>query len=87
MSDLSVCMHKHARLGGSGGMLPQEILDALRLLLRPFWDRSRALVATWLVEYCIQFLACAFAKPADFGFPRGKVLSLRLAEQQVALHH
>ena len=21
------CMHKHARLGGSGGMLPQEILE------------------------------------------------------------
>ena len=30
-------------------MLPQEIflkLDVLRLLLRPFWDRSRAVVAT-----------------------------------------
>ena len=53
MSDVYVCMHKHARLGGSGGMLPQEILDALR----PFWDRSRAVVATWLTEYCIQFLA------------------------------
>ena len=29
-------------------MLPQEIflkLDVLRLLLRPFWDRSRAVVA------------------------------------------
>jgi len=41
-------------------MLPQEIflkLDALRLLLRPFWDKSRAVVATWLAEYCIQFLA------------------------------
>ena len=24
-----VCMHKHAELGGSGGMLPQEKLDAL----------------------------------------------------------
>ena len=23
--DVYVCMHKHARLGGSGGMLPQEI--------------------------------------------------------------
>ena len=29
-------LHKHKRLGGSGGMLPQEMLDALRLLLRPF---------------------------------------------------
>ena len=24
-----------------------EKLDALRLLLRPFWDRSRTIVATW----------------------------------------
>ena len=27
MSDVYVCMHKHGRLGGSGGMLPQEILE------------------------------------------------------------
>ena len=32
-------------------------LDALRLLLRSFWNRSRAVVATWLAEYCIEFLA------------------------------
>ena len=25
-------------------MLPKEILDALRLLLRPLWDRSTAVV-------------------------------------------
>ena len=37
MSNVYVCMCKHARLGGSEGMHPQEILDALRLL---FWDRS-----------------------------------------------
>ena len=53
-------------------------LDALRLLLtlllRPFWDRSRAVVATWPTEYCIQFLDAiwyniyAFAKPADIEF-------------------
>ena len=51
---------QHARLGGCGGMLPQEIfrkVDALRLLLRPFWDKSRVVVAIWLAEYCIQFLA------------------------------
>ena len=24
VSDVYVCMHKHARLGGSGDMLPQE---------------------------------------------------------------
>ena len=51
MSDVYVCMHKHARLGGSGGMLPLEIfhkLDALRLLLRPFWDRSKTIVALYM---------------------------------------
>ena len=32
-------------------------LRCLRLLLRPFWDRSRAVVVTWLAEYCIQLLA------------------------------
>ena len=47
-------------------------LDVLRLFLRPFWDRSRAVVAIhglrsiasnfWLSTY-------AFAKPADFQFP------------------
>ena len=31
--------------------------DALRLLLRPFLNGSRAVVATWLAEYCIHFLA------------------------------
>ena len=57
-----VSLHKLARLGGFGGMLPQEILknyvDALRLLLRPFWDRSRAVVATWLAEYCPYVSMC-----------------------------
>ena len=76
MFDMYVCMHKHARLGGSGDMLPPGKfykLDALRLLLGPFWDRSRAVVATWLSRYAF--------KPADFEFPREKVL--KLAEQQV----
>ena len=57
-----MCMYAcmYACKAGGGGMLPQEIfskLDALRLLLRPFWDRSRAVVAAWLAEYCFQFLA------------------------------
>ena len=50
------CMHKHARVGGSGSMLPQcRKLDDLRLLLRPFLDKSRAVVATctWLAEYIV----------------------------------
>ena len=49
VSDVYVCMHKHVRLGGSGGMLPQEIIvDVLHEIasVRPFWDRSRAVVAT-----------------------------------------
>ena len=54
--------------------------NALRLLLRQFSDRNRAIVAvyTWFAEYCIKFLAvhAAFAKPADIKFPREKVLWL-----------
>ena len=40
-------------------MLPQEIFGSASAseVLRPFWDRSRAVVATWLAEYCIQVLA------------------------------
>ena len=38
VSDVKVCM------------LPQENLDALRLLLRPFWDRSRAVVASYMAR-------------------------------------
>ena len=44
--DVYVCMYNHARLEGSGGMLPQKS-DALRSLLRSFWDRSRAVVAVY----------------------------------------
>ena len=33
-------------------------LDALRLLLRPFWDRSRALVATWLAAILHPIFGC-----------------------------
>ena len=70
-------MHIEARLGDLGTS------DALRLLLKPFGSRSKAVVATWLAEYCIQFLLSiyAFARPADFEFPREKVL--RFAGKQV----
>ena len=76
MSDVYGCMHKHARLGGPcktrgvWGHAPPGKLDVLRLLLRPFWDRNRAIVATWLAEYCMQFWLStyAFAKPADLEF-------------------
>ena len=45
-----MCMHAR----GVWRHAPQEIFskfDVLRLILRPFWDRSRAVVATWLAEY------------------------------------
>ena len=71
-----VCMHKHARLVGSEGMLPQETFflkfDALRLLLRPFWDRSRIVVATWLADNCIFGCPCAFTKPTREGTTVGR---------------
>ena len=59
-------------------------LDALRLLLRPFWDRSRAVVATWPPAILHPIFGCSYyalVKPADFEFPIEKVLGL--AEQQV----
>ena len=71
MSDVYVCMHKHARLGGSRGHASPRKLDALRLVLRPFWDRRvSGSIATWLAEYnsiaSNIWLAYAFTKPADF---------------------
>ena len=70
-----------SQMGGGGGgvswnMLPQEIFNTLRLLLRPFCDRSRAVVATWLTGYCFWLSVYAFAKPADIKFLREKVLQL-----------
>ena len=32
------------------------LVDVLRLLLRPFLDKSRAVVPTWPAQYCNQFL-------------------------------
>ena len=63
----------------SGGMLPQEILE-----IRCSEIASGAIFGqkqSHSSYYFIQFLAVlhAFAKPADFKFPREKVL--RLAEQ------
>ena len=80
------CIHAQAckTMGVMGHAPPENFykLYALRLLLRPFWDRSRTVVAIWIAEYCIRFLAVhVFAKPADFEFPRKKVL--RLVEHQV----
>ena len=43
---MNVCMYacKHA---------PPGKLDALGLLLRLFWDKSRAVAAVWFAEYCV----------------------------------
>ena len=72
-------------LGDGGACFPRKCLEirCSEIALRPFWDRSRAMIATWLEVYCIQFWLSifAFAKPADIEFPRAKVL--QLAEQEV----
>ena len=54
MSDVYVCMNAHVGLGGRGGggggvwgIPPRKFIGNLmlmRLLLSPFWDRSRAVV-------------------------------------------
>ena len=49
-------MHKHAKLEGFGGMLPQE-MRCSEIALGPFWDGSQAVVATWVGEYRIYSLA------------------------------
>ena len=49
MSHVHVYMHKQTRLGRVWGHAPPGnflILDHLRSFLRPFWDRSRAIVDT-----------------------------------------
>ena len=57
-------------------------VDALRLLLRPFWDRSRIIVATCLADNCIKFLAVHvhMLSKLTWNFYHKKVLWL--AEQQ-----
>ena len=66
------CINMYAcKTRGVLGHAPPGKLDALRLLLRLFLDRSRAVVATWLAEYCIH-CPCMYlqANTADFEFPR-----------------
>ena len=67
---------KHTRLGMDSGVCENcEKLDALWSLLRLLWSRSRAVVATCLTDYSIQFCILSmhvwiFAKPADIQFPQ-----------------
>jgi len=84
---MCVCMYAQSccKTGGGAGGISRRKLDALRLLLRQFWNRSRGVVATWPADYCIQFLNAmlyAFAKPAGIKFPRKKVPAT-VTEQQV----
>ena len=86
VSDLYVCMHKHAKLGGSGACSLRKSLEsrcseiASEAILGQKQSRSSYMARGELHPMSMY----AFAKPADFGFPLEKVLSLRLAEQQVA---
>ena len=51
-----ILMDKHTRLGMDSGVCENcEKLDALWSLLRLLWNRSRAIVATCLTDYSIQF--------------------------------
>ena len=60
MLDVYVHIHKHARLGGSGGMSPQKIFEircseiASEATLGQ--KQSRSSRYTWFAQYCIQFL-------------------------------
>ena len=74
-----MCIYHNAGVGGPGAMLSQEqvlILDALRLLLRPFWDRSSPAVTYIPHRVCIIFLDAilcmlyAFTKPVDIAFQK-----------------
>ena len=58
MSNVCACMHEHVRLGRSGGMFPQEILQIRwsEVASEAIWDKTRTVGAAWLAEYCIQFL-------------------------------
>ena len=57
-------MHKHARLGGYGGMLPQKFLEirCSGIVSEAILGLSTAVVATWLTE-------------SIFGFPCMHLLS------------
>ena len=87
MSDLYVCMHKHARLGGSGACSPRKFFFkigcsdiASEAIFGQKPSRSSC-SGSWSIASNFWLSMCAFAKTPDFGFPREKVLSLRLAEQ------
>ena len=68
-----VCMHKHARLGGSECMLPpRKCLEircseiASEAILR---QNIRAVMATWLAEYCQTTYDCLFSYYNQYSQP------------------
>ena len=72
VSGVHVCMHEDQRVGGSRGMLPQEICCS-EIASEAILGQKQRIVPTWLTEYCIQFLAAiytllTFAKPVDIEF-------------------
>ena len=68
-------MHEHARLEGSGGMLPHE--KKIRCSGIAFQDRNRAVVASYVVcrvshpVFCLYLLV---TKPADIKFLQEQVV-------------
>ena len=77
-----VCMHKHVRVGGSVGCPPRKFLEirCSEIASEAILGQKQNRIATWLAEYCIQFLA-VHVRICDFEFPQEKVL--KLAEQQM----
>ena len=82
MSNVYVCVYKQTSTqdqGGLGGCSPRKFLEirCSKIASGAIFGQKQSRSS----YYFIQFLAVlhAFAKPADFKFPQGKVL--RLAEQ------
>ena len=59
MSDLYVCMHKYARLGGLGACFPRKFLEvrSSEIASEAILGQEQSHNSYMLAEYCIQFLA------------------------------
>ena len=77
VSDVYVCMHKHPRLGDLGACSPRKFFEirCSEIGLRPFWDRSRAVGATLLAEYSIQFWLSVYLLLSQ-QFPQKKIYTM-----------
>ena len=85
MSGVNVYTDKRARLEGSGGMLPHLEIRCSEIASEAILGHRQSHSSYTARGVLHPIFGCprsyAFAKPADFEFPREKVL--RLAEQQV----